>query len=297
MPRTKHLLIVNPVSGKRKGLAIVESVRPIFDKADIELTILITQSHNHAFDIARTYNLEQYQAICIAGGDGTAHQVINGMFSRNDGIELPIGLIPAGTGNSFLHDLKLTDPIMATHAIINGNTCHYDLAEIKSENKIIYSFNVIGWGVPVDINILAEKLRWSRGQRYNLAAIIEILRNRQRWARITLDDQVLEGYWGFAVACNTIHAGNGMIMAPEAKIDDGFLDLMVVGGMSRFKLLTTFIKLFSGTHLPDPDIVYHRVRSFQLESKDKLPLNVDGETVGTSPFSVQVLPRRIRIFK
>ncbi len=151
--------------------------------------------------------------------------------------------------------------------------------------------------MPADVNILAEKLRWSRGQRYNLAAIIEIFRNRQRWARITLDDRVLEGYWGFVAVCNTIHAGNGMKMAPEAKIDDGLLDVLVVGEMSRFKLLTTFIKLFSGTHLPDPDIAYHRVRSFQLETKENLPLNVDGETVGTSPFSVKILPQRIRIFK
>jgi len=287
MPKINYLFIVNPVSGKRKGLSIVENVRPIFEESNIELTILITQSHNHAFDIASTYDLEKYQAICTAGGDGTAHQVINGMLARKDGVELPIGLIPAGTGNSFLHDLQLTDPIDAANAIIKGNTCHCDLAEIKTENNIIYSFNVISWGVPVDVTTLAEKLRWSRGQRYNLAAIIEIFRNRQRWARIAMDDEVLEGYWGLVVASNTIHAGNGMKMAPTAQIDDGLIDLTIVGKMSRFKLLTTFIKLFSGTHLPDPDIAHHRVRSFQLDSNEKLPLNVDGEKVGYSPFSVK----------
>ena len=139
-------------------------------------------------------------------------------------------------------------------------------------------------------------LRWSRKQRYNLAAILEILNNRQHHARIILEDQVYEDRWTMVVITNTIHAGNGMKMAPSAKIDDGLLDVLLVRRMGRIKLLRTFAKLFSGTHLPDPDIIHQRVRNFQLETTTRLPLIVDGETIGSSPFSVRVLPQRIRIF-
>ncbi|MBT8221292.1 MAG: diacylglycerol kinase family lipid kinase [Bacteroidia bacterium] len=293
----KYLLITNPASGKRKGVDILRQVQPILRSVDIELESIMTSHTRHAEDIIREVDLTKFKAICVVGGDGTYHEVINGLLTRKDGIELPLGFIPAGTGNSLLKSLALDTVEAATKNILKGNIQTCDIAEIDTQTGKVYSFNVIGWGIPTDVNTMAEQFRWAKTQRYNLAAIMAIFRNRSRIAHVEMDDQIVHGDISFIVACNTAYAGNGMQLAPDAQIDDGLLDLLVIKKVSRFKLFRLFTKIFSGTHLPNNDIQYFRVKHFKVQSDADIPLIIDGETLGSAPFSVKVLPNRIKIFR
>jgi diacylglycerol kinase family enzyme len=141
MKPRRIILIVNPTGGIKSGLTILNQVKPIFDAGGIELNIIETRYAGHAKDIARSVEIEGYESVAIVGGDGSMHEVINGLFSRPDKKKLPIGLIPAGTGNSLMHDLKCLDPSEASRNIVNGYTRKLDVAEVKMDHKTVYAFN------------------------------------------------------------------------------------------------------------------------------------------------------------
>ena len=109
--------------------------------------------------------------LCLIGGDGTFHELVNGVLTRQDGQQVPLGYIPGGTGNSFMYDLKCLSPVEAVKRIILGATKKIDVVEVKMLNEKIYCVNIVGWGMAADINILSEKLRFMRPARYTIASL------------------------------------------------------------------------------------------------------------------------------
>jgi diacylglycerol kinase family enzyme len=217
-------------------------------------------------------------------------------LKRRDKKRIPIGLITGGTGNSFMHDMGCLDPVKATKKIIEGNIKSIDIAKINANNEVLYSFNLIGWGVPTDSNIIAEKLRWMGGLRYSVSAIIEVLKGKKRIAKLIYDGNIIETDFTFIIACNTVHVGKGMKMAPKARVDDGKLDLIVVKKVNRLKLLVLFPKLFKGTHISSPLVDYIQVNEFSIIPKIKKGLNIDGEMKGFTPAHVKINKEKIDIF-
>ena len=292
---SKYYLAVNPHGGLKKGLDILDQVKPVFESVGAELTVLETEYAGHARNMARTVEFDGYDGFCAIGGDGTMHEVVNGMMNREDGHKLPIGLVTGGTGNSFMHDLDCLDPVKAAKRIITNRRRPIDLARVNANGEILYAFNIVGWGMPTDINIIAEKMRWLGGQRYNVASLIEIIAFRERFATLIIEGNRTVGDFGFILGCNTIHTGKGMKMAPMAQLNDGYIDLIVAHKASRWKLFKMFLKVFSGKHIADPIVEYHQVKSFSIIPKVDNILNIDGEMIGSTPIDVDVIPSAIDV--
>ena len=284
------------MSGHKKGHSILEKIKPVFERGNIELEIDISTHKNHPYELAKSKSLDGIEAICIAGGDGTFHEVINGLLNRSDKKRLPIGFIPAGTGNSMMHDLGCLDPIEAVHRIIANKLSKLDVFEIKANDELIYGFNILGWGIPVSINRLAEKMRWIGGQRYNIASIIEVIRNKTQHVEIKIDDTSFEGEIGFFLVCNTMYTGNGMKMAPDALFGDGYLDILVAKKVGKLKLLSLFAKVFTGKHIGDSAISYYRAKEFSIKTNTPGELNIDGQTIGSTPVHGKILSQQLEIF-
>jgi len=291
----RYTITVNPLSGNKKGMRILEKVVPVFEKANAEVNIVETEYAGHARDIARNIDLAHYDGFCCIGGDGTMHEVINGIMTRKDSQRIPIGLITGGTGNSFMHDMDCLDPVNAAKRIVTGRRRPIDIFRCNADGVVHYGFNLVGWGIPTDANNLAEKLRWMRGQRYNVASIIEVIRNRKRFARVEIDGNMIGADFGFIIGCNTIHIGKGMQIAPLARLDDGMIDLLIVRKVGRIKLLRLFPKIFSGKHIGDPAIDYRQVSEFTIKPEDRNTLNIDGEMLGSTPIHVKVLQKEIEV--
>ena len=290
----KILILTNPYSGKKKGEKILNNIINVFENTPCEL---ITTTHaNHPYEIARDINVDEFLGFCVIGGDGTMHEVINGMLSRNDKKQIPIGLIPGGTGNSFMHDMDSLNPIDAAKKIIKLQTQKIDLIKVTTNEETIFSFNVVGWGMPPDINILAEKMRWLGMQRYNIASLIEIMKLKKRDCKLIINDENILDDYSFVLCCNTIHTGKGMKIAPKAKLNDGLIDVVAVKKTSRLKLLTLFPKIFSGKHIDDPVVKYHQVHSISINPEINSSLIIDGEIIGKTPSKMEILPTAIEIF-
>ena len=290
----KILIVANPYSGKKQGKKILNDILNIFKKNPYD--IIKTTHKNHPYEIINTIDIESFFGICVIGGDGTMHEVINGMLSRIDKKRIPIGLIPGGTGNSFMHDMNCLDPIDAAKHIAKLESRKIDLIKIKTPNKTLFSFNVCGWGMPPDINILAEKMRWLGPQRYNIASLIEIMRFRKRQCSLIINDENILDDYSFVLCCNTIHTGKGMKIAPKAKVNDGLIDVVAVKKTNRLKLFRLFPTIFSGNHINDPAVNYHQVQSISIKPDINSNLIVDGEILGKTPCKMEILKKEIDVF-
>ncbi len=291
----RYILILNPHGGVKTGRTILKKVHPVFESIGAELNVYETEHAGHAKELAYSLDYTGYEGLCAIGGDGTMHEVVNGMLTRPDQRKLPIGLITGGTGNSFMRDVNCLDPVVAAKRIITGRKRPVDVAKVDANGEILFAFNIIGWGMPTEINRISEKLRWMGGQRYNVASIIEVMKNRQRLATLVVDGNRIVGNFGFIMGCNTIHTGKGMKMAPLAQVDDGYIDLIIVHKAGRFKLLNMFPKVFSGSHIGDAAVEYKQVKEFSIIPNEPHELNIDGEMIGSTPIHVVMLPRAIEM--
>ena len=293
----KFILTINPHGGTKQGIQLLNKVKPVFDAEGAELFIIETTFAGHAKELANQLNLSSYDGFIGIGGDGTLHEIINGMLSRHDGNKIPIGIIPGGSGNSYMHDLKLTDPLKAARAITNGSTRSLDTAKVEINHVVKYANNMVGWGLVTDVGNKAEHFRWLGTNRYTILSVIEVFRHKNRSATLIMDDKKIEDAFTFIIACNSIHVGKGMKMAPKAILDDGLIDLIVVrSGATRTRLLQVLPKLFDGSHINEPEVEYYQTSEFSLiPEKDEI-LNIDGEIMGSTPIKVKMISNAMEIF-
>ena len=132
----KYILIVNPFSGKKNGLTILKKLESIFENHNIELDTFITKRPGHAFQLANEKNLENYKGLLLIGGDGTFHELVNGMMMRDDKLRIPIGIIPGGTGNSFLLDLNIKNPSQSIDKILSNKIIKIDILKTEFDNNV-----------------------------------------------------------------------------------------------------------------------------------------------------------------
>ena len=293
----KFIITVNPHGGKKLGPRLLNRVKPLFEAKGIELFVVETTFAGHAKELANQLNITEYDGFIGIGGDGTLHEIINGMLSRHDGRKIPIGIIPGGSGNSYMHDLQLTDPLKAAKAIINGKTRALDTAKVEVNHIIKYSNNMIGWGLVTDVGNQAEHFRWLGTNRYTILSVVEVLRHKSRPAELIMDDKKIEDEFTFIIACNSIHVGKGMKMAPKARLDDGLIDLIVIrSGVSRTRLLQVLPKLFDGSHINEPELEYYQTSQFSLIPETDEILNIDGEIMGSTPIKVEMISNAFDMF-
>ena len=286
---TKILLIANPKSGTINFNSAINSVNKYFKRYGIESTLITTDYNGHAKDVVKNESLTTFDSVCAMGGDGTLFEVLNGMLSKSVEDRIPISVIPNGTGNSFMKTVGATKQESAVKIIAENSSRKIDVMKASCGQKDFFSLNLIGWGMATDISVFAEKLRVFGGQRYNIASFFEIIKNKRRVAKITIDGVERESDFAFIIACNTKYVGKDMKMAPNAIIDDGLIDLIIVKKASSLTLFSVFPKLFDGSHVDHDACEYVHCKSFSIDPVDKGRLNIDGEIIGTSPVSVTLI--------
>ena len=291
----KLYFLLNPFAGNGNAYNIFKLVKSILDKEQIEIESYLSQSKGDIEKFITNEDLSEFDGICVIGGDGTIHEAIEGLMQSEKSKYLPLGIIPAGSGNAFAEDLGLRDPLDGLENIIIGNISRIDVMRIKTSHNINYAVNIIGWGMASNVNILAEKLRWLGNIRYSIASILSILKIKLQKANIIIENQVFDGKTAFFIALNNIHTGKGMKMAPKAKLNDGLIDIILLKKASRLRILKIFLQLFSGKHIYDPLVQYMQVKSFSINSENDF-LNIDGENIGQTPIEVSVERNAIQLF-
>lgn len=293
----KVLIIYNPVSGTKSNKAMISQLLNYYKLDNINYFLLKTEYKNHAKEFCANNSLAEYDDLIVCGGDGTFNEVINGVVINKNKKIPRLGFLPGGTGNSFMHDLNAVEPNKAINKIIKNNSDTLDILKLTYNNKTIYSFNIVGWGLVTDILILAEKMRFLKSIRYNVASLFYILTAKGKKIKFIIDNnKIYNEKYLFILICNTIHTGKGMKAAPKAKFNDGQLDIVSVKSqISFFQLIKLFTKIFTGKHINSPFVNYINAQTINLIPENNEVLNVDGDAKGGTPVKIEILKNKLSI--
>ncbi|MFM7059368.1 MAG: diacylglycerol/lipid kinase family protein [Planctomycetota bacterium] len=295
MPSRQILAIVNPRSGSHQATRHLDQLKAALLPHGLLVHTAVTERPGHAQELAAAANPREIGCLCAVGGDGTIHEVVNGLMQRPQNQRIPLAVLAAGTGNALALQYQLQSPADTAHRILSAITRPLDVIHVTAPGLSAYCINIVGWGAATDINAHAEKLRWIGRSRYSVAALWQILKPTIRPARLTLDGHPIEGPFLFAIACNTMFAAHRMLVAPEARSDDGLLDVVLLRPTSRWNLLQVFQRVADGSHLQLSGIELHRASTLTIDSSTIDPLNLDGELRGHTPFSATVVPGALEV--
>ncbi len=295
---TKTLLIFNHNAAHGRAMRLLPTIEAYFSKNNIDVETRVTNYPKHALEIVACVDFANYHAVVAAGGDGTLFEVINGYFQNKSKNRIPIGVLPIGTGNSFARDLGLKSGQwqQAIEIIKLNRPTKVDVAYCRSADKDFYFMNVIGLGFVTDVQKVSAKFKALGDVAYTLGVLFQMLFLKSHPVHLELDGQSLERDVSLIEILNTRYTARSFLMAPEAKFNDGFLDVIVGNRVSRIKLLLLFRKVFSGKHIREKEVESFQVKKLTVSSARPLKLGPDGEIYGITPLTIECLPGAVEVF-
>lgn len=282
-------LLTNPASGKGLGRQVASEVLPRFRDAGFAVRNLQGNSPDEAQALARQCVADGVQTLVVVGGDGMVHLGLQALAHSHT----RLGVIPAGTGNDVARyfDLPRKDPLAAADVVIGGKERRVDLARTGPT----YFVTVLAAGFDAIVNERANQMSWPKGQlRYSLATLAE-LRTFRSIPYVLEIDGVEQRFDAMMVAVgNGPSFGGGLRITEGAVLDDGLLDVVVILPMKKRQLVTTYPKLFKGTHIHHPDYRHYVGRTITIAAPG-ITAYADGERIRALPLTVQVEPLALRV--
>ena len=286
---TQLHLIVNPTSGRGRGITVAEQVSRLLKGRGIahEIHLSRTPQEPTALALAAVESGPSY--VVAIGGDGLVHQVASVLVRT----EVKLGIIPAGTGNDFARALGVPFDIeKATHVLVDGVERYVDVGQANNR----YFFSIAVLGLAAMINRRANQFKRLRvNALYSAVTVASVFLDRPQRFTLQYDGQTRQCYsWLIAIG-NTWSNARGMALVPAARPDDGLLDLCIVNGMGKLELLYTFPRVFSGKHIYSTGIDTLRGREVTISAEQPSDLYGDGEYLGSLPVTFRVLPQALKI--
>lgn len=277
-------LVINPVSGQGQGTTVGTYVAGFLNQHKVDFTIVTGNS-----SIAITDHLEIFieknpncAGVIAVGGDGLMHIILQSVVPS----QIPFALIPAGTGNDFVRtlgwDLEAVDVLL--NRIITTKPSPIDLGLVDGE----WFGAILSTGFDSIVNEKANTMQWPKGpMKYNAAIAIELPRFKPRHYEITLDDRTISTEAMLIAVANGRSYGGGMLVCPNAKLNDGLFDVMVLHPVSKIEFMKVFPRVFAGTHVSHPAVEIVRSKNVTIESK--AVAYADGERIGQLPIAAECI--------
>ena len=241
--------VLNPNAGNGAPSKIFHQIEEELVRNNVEYTVFKSQGEKDIFNHLMSDEIPECDVICAMGGDGTIHETANGLMQSGKASDLPLSVIPSGTGNAFAQTLGELKPKNAIQHILRGESMKIDAMEIRQGPKISYAVNIIGWGMASRVNQISDQLRILGGIRYNIASLIGIATMKKKRLILSMGKEVVDEDALFFLALNTVYTGKGMKMAPDADFSDGLIDIIMFKSATKLQVVNIFLKLFSGKHI------------------------------------------------
>lgn len=282
-------LLTNPAAGKGRAGRVRDEALPLLHGAGWRVRILEGRDAGEAADLARKAVADDVDAVVACGGDGLVHLALQAVA----GTDVPLGILPAGTGNDVARyfDLPRKDPAAAVRRLLAWQARRIDLA--RSGDR--WFATVLAAGFDAVVNERANRMSWPRGQmRYNLATVAELRTFEPLHYELDLDGERRQLEAMLVAVGNGPSFGGGLRIAEGASLDDGLLDVVVIGPITKPELVRTYPKLFKGTHVHHPAFQRHRVRRVTVACPGIVGY-ADGERFGALPLTVECVPGAVTV--
>lgn len=289
-------VILNPTSGKGKGATLGPEFVTALESLGVKVVDLSGENYDEATDHGRRAIADgSIDALAVAGGDGMMHLGINLCAGTN----VPLALMPCGTGNDAA--LALGVPIdkpaeaakLAVEALAKPATV--DLGLGVTAQRRFYFFNSASAGFDAIVNRRANRWKYPKGpSRYTLAMLYELMSFKSLKYQAKVDGKARELDGMLCAIANGPSYGGGMLVAPNASVVDGLLDLFIVHKISKPELIKVFPKVFTGAHVSHPAVEIIRCQDITLLSEG-VPVYADGEPAGMLPMTVSIAPKSLKV--
>jgi len=282
-----HQLIVNPASGDGRGLRALPEIQAALTDRGLTFVTHLTRDLPHASELAERAVAGGAVAVAV-GGDGVVAAVASAV-SANSGV---MGIVPTGRGNDFARSLGIHDRATAFSAVTTGIERRVDLGAVGDR-----LFTCVA-SVGLDSRVVerAGRTRFVRGRMvYPYATLRELARWQCASFGLEVDGRSYDVRGYLVAVANAGVYGGGMRIAPEASMDDGLLDVVTIGRVSRARFLMAAPRIFRGSHVDHPAVRVHRGRSVRIVADGGLSVVADGEALGTSEVSIEVRPGALHV--
>jgi diacylglycerol kinase (ATP) len=292
------LVIVNPAAGGGRAARLVPWIHErLASRPDARVEV--TGRAGDAERWAATFEGVTAGRIVAVGGDGTVQEVVNGILASGTTDGASMGIVPTGSGNDLARSLGLPrDPAAAWTVAIGRGERAIDLMRATGDGGRSRWFGSAG-GIGFDAQVaaaMAERAAWQRGRAgYLVTTLAELRRFDNRSVEITLDEVTTTAQVLFVAIANGEYYGGGMRIAPGALVDDGMLDLCVVGDISRMTALRQLANLYRGTHVNHRQVEVRRGRSVSIAGDPTTLVHLDGEPFGSLPVRIELHPARLAV--
>jgi YegS/Rv2252/BmrU family lipid kinase len=286
----RALAIVNPVAGNGAGERIASRIAADFRGHGMRVDVVRTPAPDEAARLAREGAADGYRVIIAAGGDGTANEVANGIV----GSGAALALYPIGSGNDFARALGYPRRRSDVPRFLRGARRRaIDVGELNG--RIFVNSAGVGIDGHVAQRVAATSRVVGKTLGYFVGSLVGIASYRPQPMRVLVDGELRSGRFLTVVAANGTHFGSGMHVAPHASLDDGQLDVLLAGDVSRWFSLVALAKLYRGTHVDGKKIVMKQARAVEIELERPLKAQLDGETTTGQHFSIRIRPGALEV--
>jgi len=298
--------IVNPAAGGHSIYREWPQISQRLIDKGLLFDYVYTEGVGHAIELARAAANTDYRYIIAVGGDGTVNEVVNGILNSNGAHNTIIGIVSAGTTCSFARSVGIPlDPVSSCSLLTSRNRLSIDvgIVEYKSEGQHLHRFFVneadVGFGATV---VEASKhMPKPFGRKINylphvLGSVGSLFSYKNKRVVLRVEDGSEDiCVCTMVVIANGAYFGGGMCIAPDAKPNDGLLDMIIFGDMGKSEMMKIWTMTYNGRHISHQKVRLRKIRNVALQCDEKILVEADGELLGEGPVSFSVLPSALSI--
>jgi len=302
----KWFVVVNPISGSGKGLDDFPLISKLLRDNNIRCESVFTEHKYHATELTVSAINSGYRHIIVVGGDGTLHEVVNGLFIQKVVApeDITVAVIAVGTGNDWIRMFGIpTRYSEAIRAIKEGYTFLQDVATVEYEEsryrQVRYMANVAGLGFDAAVIKRGMHMR-SKGAKgrslYIRALVNTYFRYKPTGVKVWIDDRLMYNNLLFSIAIGVgKYNGGGIQQLPEAVADDGLLDITIIRPVHWWNIIFRLRRFFNGSIYTIGHVLHAQGRKIRIESSPESMLEIDGELFGVTPIEICNVHRKVRV--
>jgi len=302
----KIYIVVNPVSANKTTAREWPLYEKALSDAGFEFDAVLTEYPGHAAELTRKALKLGYKTIMSVGGDGTMNEVVNGFFDNDRLIDENSRLVvfSRGTGCDFIRTLGINKNIEDLLAILKRNrekqidVGRLSLVSAEGNMSVKYFLNIadIGIGAETADRVNKNSKRLSGFLSFMLGTLSTVVLYKNQNFEVVIDDNIhLNGIMNSVIVANGKYFGGGMMVAPDAVMDDGVFDIIILGNLSKPDIIKSFPLIYKGKHMNHPKLKYYRGSKIKVTSGGKGLIEVDGEIPGRADAVFELMPKAFKI--
>jgi diacylglycerol kinase (ATP) len=296
----KFIAIVNPAAGGGRSAKLAGAELARLKTKGLRVDVIASTGPGHIAELAGEAYAQGYRRFLAVGGDGTAHEIVNGVFSHQKTTQrIELGFLPLGTGNSFLRDFSEGGVGDSLDALENGRKRRVDLLRLSHATGTIYSLNLLSVGFTADVGAITNRIFKSFGDLgYLLGVFVKVAQLNRRGFKMRVDDELDwdERRCLFLTFNNSKYTGGTMLIAPQADPSDGYIEYVRWGPIGRLGLLKMLPRLYDGTHIHHPLASHRPVKKVEFALDGPVDVMVDGEIVTVDCKTLEILPGVLDVY-